>query len=79
MAKRAGSKAVKKPVYYQVTDGEWIEVPMRNHFDQCCDCGLVHKMNFRVNDRGKIEIQAYRHARATNAARIHFRFTRAED
>ncbi len=69
----------KREVYYQVKDGEWIEVPMKNHYDQCCDCGLVHKMNFRINKKGKLEVQAYRHARATNAARIHFRFTKADD
>lgn len=72
-------KPVKREVYYQVRDGEWIEVQMKNNYDQCCDCGLVHKINFRINKNGKIETQAFRHHRATNAARIHFRFTKQDD
>jgi hypothetical protein len=62
--------------YHQVIDGEWYQIPMRNHFDQCCDCGLVHKLNFRINAYGKLEVQAFRHARATNGARSAFRFTK---
>ena len=64
--------------YYQVSDGEWIEIPMRNLMDQCCDCGLIHRMNFRINAKGRIEMQAFRDARATNGARSHFAFTRDE-
>ena len=62
--------------YYHVSDGEWIEVQMRNNFDQCCDCGLIHRINFRINSRGKIEMQAIRDGRATSGARKHFRFTK---
>jgi len=61
-----------KSDYYHVTDGEWIEIPKRNHMDQCCDCGLIHRMNFRINIRGRLEVQAFRDARATNGARRHF-------
>ena len=70
-------KSVKSE-YYQVSDGEWIEIPMRNLMDQCCDCGLIHRMNFRINAKGRIEMQAFRDARATNGARSHFAFTRDE-
>ena len=34
--------------YYHVTDGEWIGVPKRGYKEQCCDCGLIHRLNFRV-------------------------------
>jgi hypothetical protein len=62
--------------YYWVSDGEWIEVPMRGYKEQCCDCALVHKLNFRINNRGRIEIQTFRDVRATNGARKHFHFTK---
>lgn len=65
-----------RSAYYHVTDGEWIEVQMRNNFDQCCDCGLIHRINFRINAKGKIEMQATRDGRATAGARKHFRFTK---
>lgn len=58
----------KKSKYYHVTDGEWIIVPKRGYKDQCCSCGLVHKLNFRVID-GTIWVQTYRDNRATNGAR----------
>ncbi len=61
--------------YYQVTDGEWVEVPMRGFKDQCCDCGLIHKMNFRVNAKGRIEFQAFRDGKATGGARKGFKMT----
>jgi hypothetical protein len=57
-----------KSDYLHVTAGEWIRVPMKNYREQCCDCGLVHRMNFRIKD-GKIEIQAFRDGPATGGAR----------
>jgi hypothetical protein len=68
----------KPRTYYHVTDGEWIQVPMRGYKEQCCDCALIHRMNFRINAKGKIEIQTFRDGRATNGARKHFRFTKDE-
>lgn len=69
----------KKRTYYHVTDGEWIQVPKRGFKEQCCDCGLIHRLNFRITDDGKIEIQTFRDARATNGARKHFKFTKETD
>lgn len=34
--------------YRQVQDGEWVKPRMRNYYMKCCDCGLVHKMDFKV-------------------------------
>lgn len=62
--------------YLQVKDGEWIEVPKRGYKEQCCDCGLTHVLNFRINAKGKIEIQAFRDGKATGGARKGFRFTK---
>ncbi len=62
----------RKEPYYHVTDGEWLQVKMRGQLDQCCDCGLVHKQNYRIRD-GKIEVQVFRHGPATGGARRHSR------
>lgn len=60
----------KKSDYYQVTDGEWIKLPMRNYREQCCDCGLVHRINYRIKD-GVIEAQTFRDGLSTGGARRH--------
>lgn len=60
--------------YYHVSDGEWITVPMRGYKEQCCDCGLVHKLNFKISKSGQIEIQTMRDERATAAVRRAFKF-----
>jgi hypothetical protein len=84
LSDREANAVTRKPAkagrseYYHVTDGEWIEIPMRNLMDQCCDCGLIHRMNFRINTKGRIEVQAFRDARATNGARRYFAFTRED-
>ena len=55
--------------YVQVTDNDWIEpTPQRGHRMKCCDCGLVHVMNFRVR-KGRVQFQPKRDKRATAAAR----------
>ena len=68
-----------KSAYYQVIDGEWIQVVLKGNKHQCCDCGLVHRVNYRLNDKGKIECQVFRDERATAAARKRFKFTKDED
>lgn len=55
--------------YVQVFDGDWIRpLTRRNHRMKCCDCGLVHVINFRLR-KGKIEFQAFRDERATAQVR----------
>lgn len=63
----------KRADYYHVTDGEWIRVPKRGYKEQCCDCSLVHRLNFRIIDGKHIEIQTFRDSRATGGARTRFR------
>ena len=65
---------MSKGGYYHITDGEWIAVPRRGFKEQCCDCGLVHKLNFRINAKGDLEIQTTQDARATSAVRRTFKF-----
>ena len=54
--------------YRQPKPGEWIEPIRRGYRMMCCDCGLVHEMDFRVSC-GVVQFRVYRHERATAAAR----------
>jgi hypothetical protein len=73
----AGKK--KDEAYYHVSHGEWIAVSKRGFKEQCCDCGLVHKLNFRIAENGDIEVQTMRDERATAAVRRAFKFTKEEN
>lgn len=35
----------------QIVEGEWIEPTKHGFIDQCCDCALVHVIDFEVVDR----------------------------
>ena len=56
--------------YDNKKDGEWSKVIGRNHKIMCCDCGLVHLLDFRIK-KGKIEFRGFRDNRATGQARRH--------
>ena len=60
--------------YYHVSNGEWITVSKRGFKEQCCDCGLVHVLNFKVGEKGEIQVQTKRDERATAAVRRAFKF-----
>lgn len=47
---------------------EWFSPKYRGFRQQCCSCGLVHVIDFRIKD-GEIEIRFKRHERATAAVR----------
>lgn len=53
--------------FYKQKDGEWVR-PRRGYKLMCCDCGLVHNMDFRVRDN-KTEFRAFRNNRSTALAR----------
>lgn len=60
------------PRYRQQYDGDWVRPVMNGYLMKCCDCNLVHKLNFRVIRWGrghKVEFQAFRHKPATARAR----------
>ena len=50
---------------------------VRNFREQCCDCGLIHRLDFRIVD-GKVEFRTRRDDRATASARRTFKFTQGE-
>jgi hypothetical protein len=47
---------------HPVAPGEWVQPRRRGYYMQCCDCGLIHRMNFRIRD-GRIQFQAFRATR----------------
>lgn len=59
--------------YHQEVEGDdgwtrWVHPVMEGYRMGCCDCGLVHDMDFRVvGDR--VEFRARRNERATAAKR----------
>lgn len=34
--------------YQQVYDGQWVRPVMNGYRMMCCDCGLVHELDFKV-------------------------------
>ncbi len=52
----------------QVYDGQWFQPVKRGWQMGCCDCGLVHRVNFRIK-HGKIQMQTYRDKKLTAAYR----------
>jgi hypothetical protein len=54
----------KRIAYHVINYGEWTRPRLRNFREQCCDCGLIHRLDFRVVD-GRIEFRTRRDDRAT--------------
>jgi len=49
-------------------DGEWIQPVLHNFYHQCCDCGLIHRMDFKIGKhKGKYKMlfRAFRVPRST--------------
>ena len=61
--------------YPTILDGEWT-YPVRKGFKlACCDCGLVHNVDFRlVGDKKKqIHLRMKRNGRSTGQIRRHMK------
>jgi hypothetical protein len=50
--------------YTKPEAGEWVQPVGRGYKMACCDCGLVHKLDFRTRN-GRIQFRAFRDERAT--------------
>lgn len=55
--------------YTEAKDGEWFRPRKRGFRHQCCACGLIHIVDFRVTDGGLLEMRFTRSERATAATR----------
>lgn len=51
---------------------EWQQPVMRGYRMGCCDCGLVHDVEFRLVD-GRVQLRARRNNRSTAQIRRHGR------
>jgi hypothetical protein len=58
----------RRRLYKHIEDGQWVRPQHEGFRLACCDCGLVHELNFRVVD-GAVEVQAIREPRATRGLR----------
>jgi hypothetical protein len=52
--------------------GEWIQPVPEGYKIACCDCGLVHNMDFRIY-KGRIQFRVFRNNRSTAMMRRHNR------
>lgn len=54
--------------YEKPNAGEWVQPIRKGYKMMCCDCGLVHVLDFRTFN-GKIQFRAFRNNRSTAMAR----------
>lgn len=55
-----------------VEAGEWVQPVRSGYLMECCDCGLVHRLDFRLVKHGngrKIQFRAFRDEKATKRQR----------
>lgn len=57
-----------KKLYPVVTSGEWVQPVKKGYRMACCDCALVHTLDFRIR-AGKIQFRAFRNNRSTGQLR----------
>ncbi len=61
--------------YETPSAGEWVQPKRHLYKLMCCDCGLVHNVQFRLIGYGdgkkKIQFRAWRNERSTALARRH--------
>lgn len=57
--------------YAEPKAGEWVQPKRKGYKMRCCDCGLVHKLDFRIV-KGRIQFRAFRDQRSTGAVRRQF-------
>lgn len=54
----------------QVRDGDWVvPSPQQGFLWGCCDCGLMHSVDFRIED-GQVEMRVYRDEAQTRTLRM---------
>lgn len=63
-AKKLPKSPRLKGSYHKPKAGEWVQPIRKGYKLACCDCGLVHTMNFRVRN-GRVQFAVWRNNRAT--------------
>ncbi len=52
--------------------GDWIQPVRKGYKMACCDCGLVHTINFRIKNN-RVQFQVFRNNRSTAMVRRHMK------
>lgn len=68
MSKALPSSKFRVRRYHRPRRGEWVQPIRRGYKMACCDCGLVHRLDFRVVN-GRVQFRVFRDNRATAAKR----------
>ena len=61
---------LKYPVLQTAESGQWFRVRRKRQILGCCDCGLVHSVDFPVTKAGRLKMRAYRLDRVTAINRV---------
>ena len=56
--------------FVDAQSNKWIQPVRKRYLMMCCDCGLVHELDFRI-DKKHIQFRARRNERVTKVARRH--------
>lgn len=54
--------------YERPESGEWVQPVRRGYKLACCDCSLVHRLDFRIHN-GRVQFRAFRDDRCTGQQR----------
>lgn len=54
--------------YEEVEAGKWVQPIPKGYKMECCDCGLVHTLDFRIY-KGRVQLRAWRNNRSTGQIR----------
>lgn len=57
-------------IYEQPKAGQWVQPIRKGYKFSCCDCCLVHKLDFRIV-KGRVQFRVFRDNRATGQMRRH--------
>lgn len=56
------------PYWETPKEGEWVQPVRKGYLFRCCDCDLVHRMDFRIY-KGRVQFRVYRDNEATGKCR----------
>jgi hypothetical protein len=54
--------------YEEPQEAEWVKPIMNKYKMSCCDCGLVHDLDFKIENK-RVLFRAFRNNRATGQIR----------
>ena len=64
--------------YEKPEENEWVQPVTKDYRMACCDCGLVHNMDFRIKS-GKVQFRVRRNNRATAGMRVSYGWRKGKD